>query len=107
MFDVAFFTRLLATDEVVSFGEESKCSELEHLVRERMTKYVGDKRVKLMQEKGGKKSKVFQHYIKVTKKMCKANQGKDQVRLWLKLFCWMVMSGLLFFHILYGTAWGV
>jgi len=68
---------------------------------------VEDKRIKLMREKGGEKPKVFRHYIKLTKKMCQADQGKDQAGLSLKLFNWMVMSGLLISHISYGAAWGV
>ena len=63
--------------------------------------------MKLMLAKGGQKPKVFRHYMKVMKKLCNANQGQHQVELWLKLFCWMVMSGLLFPHTPYGAAWGV
>ncbi|KAJ8433812.1 LOW QUALITY PROTEIN: hypothetical protein Cgig2_017882 [Carnegiea gigantea] len=63
--------------EVVRFGDESDYLELRQLMRERIVKYVEDKKVKLMQEKGGKKPKVFRHYIKEMKKLCEANRGED------------------------------
>jgi len=41
------------------------------------------------------------------RKLCEANRAHEQVRLWLQLFTWMVMSGLFFPGIPYGAAWGV
>jgi len=59
---------------------------LGRLVRERMWKYVEEKRQKLIREKGSKKPKVFRHYIKVMKKLCEANRVEEQVGQWLQLF---------------------
>ena len=57
VFDVALHTRLPATGEVITFGDKGVCSELGGLVRERMAKYVEQKRMKLIQDKGGQKPK--------------------------------------------------
>jgi len=105
IFDGALYTGLPMMGEVVTFGDEGVCSKLGGLVRELMAKYVvEEKRMKLMQDKGGQKPKVFRHYIKVMKRLCKANQGQHEVELSLKLFCWMVMSALFFPHAPYGLA---
>jgi len=41
-----------------------------------MAKYVEEKRMNMMRDKGGQKPKFFRYYMKVMKKLCKANQGK-------------------------------
>jgi len=57
-----------------------------------MAEYVEAKQAKLMRVKGNKKPKVFRNYIKVMRKLCKANKVEEQVGLWLQLFAWMVMT---------------
>ena len=69
-----------------------------------MAKYVEGKRLKLILDKGGQKQEVFRHYMKVKRRLCKVKQDQHQVELWLKLFYWMVMSGLLFPRTPYGAA---
>lgn len=55
VFDVALFTGFPATSKQVQFGDESEQTLLGRLVRERMGKYVEEKRQKLKREKGSKK----------------------------------------------------
>ncbi|KAJ8426105.1 hypothetical protein Cgig2_001273 [Carnegiea gigantea] len=75
-------------DEVDGEGKarNSKCD----LVKECMAKYVDNKRVKLMREKGSMKPNVFRHYIKVMKKLCQASGGEEQLGVWMQLFTWMI-----------------
>jgi len=79
VFDVVLYSGLPATGEVITFGEKGVCSELGGLVREQMAKNMEEKRMKLMWDKGGQKPNVFRHYMKVMKKLCKANKGQHQV----------------------------
>lgn len=55
VFDVALFTGFPVTSKQVQFGDESERTLLGRLVRERMGKYVEEKRQKLKREKGSKK----------------------------------------------------
>ncbi|KAJ8449477.1 hypothetical protein Cgig2_002274 [Carnegiea gigantea] len=107
MYDVAFFTGLPVTGKVVEFGEDDlSMTELTTIVRLCMAQYVTENSDKLKREKESKKS-VFRNYIKVMKKLLDANREQEKLGLWLSLYVWMVMSGVMFPRTPYRAAWSV
>ncbi|KAJ8444283.1 LOW QUALITY PROTEIN: hypothetical protein Cgig2_029696 [Carnegiea gigantea] len=107
VYDVAFFTGLPVTGKIVEFAEgDLSTTDIARMVRQRMAQYVTEKSDKLKREKGSKKP-VFRNYIKVMKKLLDANNEPKKVELWLNLYAWMVMSGLMFPRTPYGPAWSV
>ncbi|KAJ8444430.1 hypothetical protein Cgig2_005952 [Carnegiea gigantea] len=91
----------------VEFGEDDlSATELVRMVRLRMAQYVAEKSGKLKMEKGSKKP-VFRNYLKVVNKLLDANKEPEKLGLWLSLYAWMVMSGVMFLRTPYGVAWSV
>ncbi|KAJ8441664.1 hypothetical protein Cgig2_019051 [Carnegiea gigantea] len=107
MYDVAFFTGLPVTGKTVEFAEgDFSTIDIARMVRRRMAQYATEKSDKLKREKGSKKP-VFRNYTKVMKKLLDANNEPEKVELWLSLYAWMVMSGLMFPRTSYGAAWSM
>ena len=80
----------------VEFGEDDlSATKLARMVQLHMAQYVIEKSGKLKREKGRKKS-VFENYIKVMKKLLDANKESEKLGLWLSLYAWMVISGVMF-----------
>ena len=105
VYDVALFTNLPVTGIRVKFGEDDlSMTELAGMVRLHMVEYVTKKSDKLKREKGSKKP-VLRNHIKVIKKLLDANKEPEKLGLWLRLYAWMVMSGVMFPKISYGAAW--
>ncbi|KAJ8437820.1 hypothetical protein Cgig2_013436 [Carnegiea gigantea] len=98
VYDVAFFIGLPVTGKIVEFAEG------DFLTTDIARMYVTEKSDKLKREKGSKKP-VFKNYIKVMKQLLDANNEPEKVELWLSLYAWMVMSGLMFPRTPYGAAW--
>jgi len=93
------------TGKVVEFGEDDlSMTELTTMVRLCIAQYVTENSDKLKREKESKKP-VFKNYINVMKKLLDANKEQEKLWLWLTLYAWMVMSGVMFPKISYGAAW--
>ncbi|KAJ8423572.1 hypothetical protein Cgig2_013325 [Carnegiea gigantea] len=107
VYDVALFTGLPVTGKIVEFGEDDlSTTELVRMVRLRMAQYVTEKSDNLKSEKGRKRP-VFRNYIKVIKKLLNANKALEKLELWLSLYAWRVMSGVMFLRTPYRAAWSV
>ncbi|KAJ8439442.1 hypothetical protein Cgig2_021556 [Carnegiea gigantea] len=78
VYDVAFFTGLPVTGKRVEFREDDFSM-----------------------------TKLARSYIKVMKKLLDANREPEKLGLWLSLYAWVVMSGVMFPRTPYGTAWSV
>ncbi|KAJ8425386.1 hypothetical protein Cgig2_018475 [Carnegiea gigantea] len=107
VYDVALFTGLPMIGKVFEFGEDDlSTTELARMVRLRIAQYVTEKSDNLKSKKGRKRP-VFRHYIKVMKKLLDANKELEKLGLWLSLYAWRVMSGVMFPRTPYGAAWSV
>ena len=60
-----------------------------------------------LKSENGRKRSVFRNYIKVMKKLLDANKEPKKLEMWLSLYAWRVMSGVMFPRTPYGTAWSV
>jgi len=67
---------------------------------------VTEKNDNLKSEKGRKRP-VLRNYIKVIKKLLDANKEPEKLELWLRLYAWRVISGVMFPRTPYGAAWSV
>ncbi|KAJ8425342.1 hypothetical protein Cgig2_032271 [Carnegiea gigantea] len=52
----------------------------------------------------GRKGPVFRNYIKVIKKLLDVNKEPEKLGLWLSLYAWRLMSGVMFPRTPYGAA---
>ncbi|KAJ8453380.1 LOW QUALITY PROTEIN: hypothetical protein Cgig2_008264 [Carnegiea gigantea] len=100
MYVVAFLTGLPVIGKRVEFGDD----DLSTTEFTRM--YATEKSDKLKREKGSKKP-VFRNYIKVMKKLLDTNKEPEKLGLWLSLYAWMVISGVMFPRTPYGAACSV
>lgn len=55
----------------------------------------------------GKKRRFFRNYVASMAKLCEENNGDEQVGLWLRLYVFMVLSGVLFPRTPYEAAWSM
>jgi len=57
--------------------------------------------------RSGKKRCFFRNYVAAMVQLCEENNRDEQVGLWLRLYVFMVLSGVLFPRMLYEAAWSV
>ncbi|KAJ8436065.1 hypothetical protein Cgig2_000361 [Carnegiea gigantea] len=93
VFDVALLTGLPATWGKVDFSDESCTKKIVNMELRRM-KFGKD----------SKDSQVYENFISTMVYLCEQNAREEQLDLWLKLFTWLVLSGLIFPHSAYGAA---
>ncbi|KAJ8434095.1 hypothetical protein Cgig2_005774 [Carnegiea gigantea] len=107
VYDVALFIGLLVTGKIVEFGKDDlSITEQVRMVRLHMAQYVTEKSDNLKSEKGRKRP-VFRNYTKVMKKLLDANKETEKLGMWLSLYAWRGMSGVMFPRTPYGAAWSV
>jgi len=53
---------------------------------------------------GTKDSRVYKNFIAAMVQLCEQNDGQEQLQIWLKLYTWFVMSGMLFPRGVYAIA---
>ncbi|KAJ8419896.1 hypothetical protein Cgig2_016343 [Carnegiea gigantea] len=95
MFDVALLIGLPATGERVDFDDDKLMTDfrdMEWLRRRKVGKESKDKRV-------------YKNFIAVMVYLCEKNAREEQLEFWLKLYTWLVLSGLWFPRAVYGAAW--
>ncbi|KAJ8427794.1 hypothetical protein Cgig2_032853 [Carnegiea gigantea] len=95
IYDVTMFSCLPVTGKIVEFGEDD-------LSTTELAKMSDN----LKSEKGSKRP-VFRNYIKVMKKLLDANKELEKLGLWLSLYAWRVMSGVILSRTPYGAVWSV
>ncbi|KAJ8432413.1 LOW QUALITY PROTEIN: hypothetical protein Cgig2_013827 [Carnegiea gigantea] len=101
------FSMFSSDAKIVELGEDDlSTTALARMVRLRIAQYVTEKSDNLKSEKGRKRP-VFRNYIKVMKKLLDVNKEPEKLKLWLSLFAWRVMSGVMFPRTPYGAAWSV
>ncbi|KAJ8430269.1 hypothetical protein Cgig2_030668 [Carnegiea gigantea] len=94
VFDVALLTGLPTTREKVEFLDDNCTTEIVNMELRR--RKVG---------KDSKDSRVYKNFIGAIVYLCEQNAREEQLDLWLKLFTWLILSGLMFPCSVYGAAW--
>ncbi|KAJ8419555.1 LOW QUALITY PROTEIN: hypothetical protein Cgig2_013342 [Carnegiea gigantea] len=102
-FNVALLTGALATEEKVDFSDESCTLEIANMVMGRVHEEEQQKLRRRKLRKESKDSGVYKNFISAM--VCEQSAGEEQLDLWLKLFMWLVLSGLMFPRSVYGAAW--
>lgn len=54
--------------------------------------------------RSGKKRRFFRNYVSAMVALSEENNGDDRVGVWVKIYAFMVISGVLFPHTPYGAA---
>jgi len=57
--------------------------------------------------KSSKKRRFFRHYLNVMIQLCDEHVQEEQVGIWLKLYAFIVLNGVLFPRTPYGAIWSV
>ncbi|KAJ8426953.1 hypothetical protein Cgig2_033234 [Carnegiea gigantea] len=96
VFDIALLTDLLATWLIVELdGDEVKIDMIE-MVRDRMAEWEREKMVTRLPGRSGKKRRFFRNYVSAMVALCEENNEEDRVRLWVRIYAFMIVSGVLF-----------
>ncbi|KAJ8425180.1 hypothetical protein Cgig2_010789 [Carnegiea gigantea] len=107
IFDVVLFTSLPGTGKKVELDGEEVSTEVGDMVRARMGEWEREEMARRVPNKSGKKRRFFKHYVNVMMELCEENAEEDRVGIWLKLYAFIVLSGVLFPRMPYGVAWSL
>ncbi|KAJ8431549.1 hypothetical protein Cgig2_029578 [Carnegiea gigantea] len=103
VFDVALFTGLPATGRRVELEGEELSIEVGILVRGCMADWEEEEMASRVPGRSRKKRRFFRNYVAAMAKLCEENNRDEQVGLWLRLYVFMVLSGVLFPRTPYGA----
>ena len=107
VFDVVMFTGLLGTGMKVELDGDELSTEVGIMVRARMGEWERAKMIRRVPKKSGKKRRFFKNYVNVMMELYEENAEEDRVRIWLRLYAFIVLSGVLFPRTLYEAAWSL
>jgi len=107
VFDVVLFTGLPGTGKKVELDGEEVSMEVGDMVRARMGEWERMEMARRAPKKSGKKRRFFKHYVNVMMELCEENADEDRVGIWLRLYAFIVLSGVLFPRTPYGAAWSL
>ncbi|KAJ8420616.1 hypothetical protein Cgig2_023143 [Carnegiea gigantea] len=107
VFDVALMTGLPATRKIVELDREEVTTEVGEMVRGCMAEWEREKIVTRLPGRSGKKRRFFWNYVSAMVALYEGNSKDDQVRLWVRIYAFMILSGVLFPRTLYGAAWSM
>ncbi|KAJ8428809.1 hypothetical protein Cgig2_028014 [Carnegiea gigantea] len=107
VFDVVLFTGLPGTRKKVELDREEVSTEVGDMVRARMGEWERKEMARRVPRKSGKKRRFFKHYVNVMMELCEENAQEDRVGIWLRLYAFIVLSGVLFPRSPYGGAWSL
>jgi len=77
------------------------------MVRARMGEWEWAKMTRRVPKKFGKKRSFFKNYVNVMMELCEENAEEDRVGIWLRLYAFIVLSGVFFPRTPYGAAWSL
>lgn len=81
-------------------------TEVGSMVRERMLHWEREEMVSRVPGRSGKKWRFFRNYVSAMVALCDENKGDDHICMWVKIYVFKVLSGVLFPRTPYGDAWG-
>ncbi|KAJ8428199.1 LOW QUALITY PROTEIN: hypothetical protein Cgig2_031476 [Carnegiea gigantea] len=105
IFDVALLTGLPATRERVDFDDDKLITDFGDMVRQRVHEEEEEELKGRKVGKGCKDNRVDKNFIAMMVYLCEKNVQEEQLELWLKLYTWLVLSGLLFPRTVHGAMW--
>ncbi|KAJ8445813.1 hypothetical protein Cgig2_027894 [Carnegiea gigantea] len=105
IFDVALLIGLPATKERVEFDDDSLMAEYGNMVRALVQEAEQEELRRWKVGEGRMDNHVCKNFITIMVYLCKRHAGEEKLQLWLKLYTWLVLSGLFFRHSTYGVAW--
>ena len=103
IFDVTLLTSLLVTG--INFDDDTLTTEFGDMVRHRVHQ---EQEEELRRRKVGSRSKdnsEFKNFVATITYLCEKNAVEELFELWLKLYTWFVLSGLLFPHSMCRATW--
>jgi len=103
VFDVVLMTGLPESGSKVELDGEEVSTEIGDMIRRRMAEWEREEMARRVPDNSGKKRHFFQHYLHVMIELCDEHAEKDQLGIWLKLYAFIVQSGVLFAHTPYGA----
>ena len=106
-FDVALMTGLPATGRRVELDGEEVSSEVGLLIRGRMAEWEEQVMGRRVPGRSGKKRRFFRNYVAAMASLCEDTSDDDRVGLWLQIYAFMILSGVLFPRTPYGAAWSL
>ncbi|KAJ8420167.1 hypothetical protein Cgig2_000257 [Carnegiea gigantea] len=107
VYDVVLFTGLSGTGKKVELDREEVSTEVRDMVRARMGEWERKEMERRVPRRSGKKRRFFKHYVNVMMELCDENAQEDGVGIWLRLYTFIVLSGVLFPRTPYGAAWSL
>jgi len=107
VFDVALFTGLPATGRRVELDGEEVESDVGIAVRARVAEWEAEEMGRRVPGKSGKKRRFFRNYVSAMVALCEEYSSDDGVGVWMKIYAFMVLSGVLFPCTPYGAEWNL
>jgi len=104
---VALFTGLPATGRNVELDGEEVESDIGTAVRGRVAEWEAEEMERRVPGKSGKKRRFFRNYVSAMVSLCEEHSADDQVGVWMKMYAFLVFSGVLFPRTPYGAAWNL
>ncbi|KAJ8451316.1 hypothetical protein Cgig2_014088 [Carnegiea gigantea] len=107
VFDVALLTGLPAPGRIVRLDGDEVTTDVGEMARGRMAEWEREEMVTRLPGRSGKKRRFFRNYVSDMVALYEENNDDDRVGLWVRIYAFMIMSGVLFPHTPYGAAWGM
>ncbi|KAJ8425455.1 LOW QUALITY PROTEIN: hypothetical protein Cgig2_018853 [Carnegiea gigantea] len=107
VFDVVMFTGLPGIGKKVELDGEEVMTEVGNMVRARMAEWEKAEMARRVPKKSGQKRRFFKNYVNVMMELCEENAEADRVGIWLRLYAFIVVSGVFFPRTPYGAAWSL
>ncbi|KAJ8452610.1 hypothetical protein Cgig2_004946 [Carnegiea gigantea] len=107
VFDVVMFTGLPGIGKKVELDGEEVMTEVGNMVRARMAEWERAEMARRVPKKSGQKRRFFKNYVNVMMELCEENAEADRVGIWLRLYAFIVVSGVFFPRTPYGAAWSL
>ena len=106
MFDVVLMTGLPGSGRKVELDGKEVSIEVGDMIRRRMDEWEREEMARRVPGKFGKKRHFFRHCLNVMIELCDENVEADQL-VWLELYAFIILSGVLFPRTPYGATWSV
>jgi len=87
-------------------GEEVSI-EVGDMIRRCMDEWERQEMARSVPSKSGKKQRFFQHYLNMMIQLCDEHAEEDPLGIWLKLYAFIVLSGVFSPRTPYGATWSV
>ena len=107
IYDVALFTGLPTIRRAVELDGDEVSTNVGQMVRGRILEWEMEEMVSREPGRSGKERRFLRNCVSSIVALCDANNAGDRVVLWVKIYKFMVLSGVMFPCTMCGVAWGV